>query len=90
MEKHHINRLFLLWLGVILSIAGNIAIDIGRANGQIVTVIGGIIAITGCDLWAHDKNRSWWFALWGLVAPIGYLVMASLKDKSNQQSNIRI
>jgi hypothetical protein len=87
MAKHNINRLFLLWLGAIMSIAGNIAIDTGHANGQIATVIGGIIAIIGCDLWAHDKNRSWLFALWGLAAPIGYLVMASLKDKSNQQSN---
>jgi hypothetical protein len=90
MEKHNINRLFLLWLGAILSMAGNIAIDTDRANGQIATIIGGIVAIIGCDLWARDKNRSWWFALWGLVAPIGYLMMASLKDKSNQQSNIHI
>ena len=43
-----------------------------------------IIAIIGCELWAHEKNRSWLFALWGLVAPIGYLVMASLKDKTLQ------
>jgi hypothetical protein len=87
MAKNNRDRLFLLWLGAILSVAGNVAIDTGRPNGQIATVIGGIIAIIGCDLWAHDKNRSWVFALWGLAAPIGYLVMASLKDKSKRQSN---
>jgi uncharacterized membrane protein HdeD (DUF308 family) len=86
-KNNNINRLFLLWLGAIMSIAGNIAIDTGRSKGQIATIIGGIIAIIGCELWAHEKNRSWLFALWGLAAPIGYLVMVSLKDNSNQQSN---
>ena len=87
MAKNNIQKLFLLWLGAIMSIAGNIAIDTGRPNGQIATIIGGIIAIIGCNLWARDKNRSWLFALWGLAAPIGYLAMASLKDKSNQHPN---
>jgi hypothetical protein len=89
MAKNNTDRFFLLWLGAILSIVGNIAIDTGRYNGQIATVIGGIIAIIGCNLWARDKNRSWLFALWGLAAPIGYLAMTCLKDKSVQQSNIR-
>jgi hypothetical protein len=89
MAKNNIQKLFLLWLGAIMSIAGNVAIDTGRSNGQIATVIGGIIAIIGCDLWAHDKNRSWLFALWGLAAPIGYLAMASLKDKSAQSNSYR-
>jgi hypothetical protein len=76
------HRIALLWFGAILSISGNAAIEIGRPDGAIATVIGVIMAITGCYLWTRDKNRAPGFALWGLLAPIGYLAIMSLKDKS--------
>ena len=73
-----------LALGVILSIDGDVAVDTGRADDKVAAVIGGIIAIIGCHLWAHDKNRPWMFVLWGLAAPIVYLSMMPLKDKTLQ------
>ena len=84
-KKKIAHRIALLWFGAILSISGNVAIEIGRPNGAIATVIGVIMAMTGCYLWTRDKNRASGFALWGLIAPIGYLAIMSLKDKSAQQ-----
>ena len=84
-KKKIVHRIALLWFGAILSISGNIAIEIGRPDGAIATVIGVIMAMTGCYLWTRDKNRASSFALWGLLAPIGYLAIMSLKDKSKQQ-----
>ena len=84
-KKKSAHRIALLWFGAILSISGNVAIEIGRPNGAIATVIGVIMAMTGCYLWTRDKNRASGFALWGLIAPIGYLAIMSLKDKSAQQ-----
>ena len=83
-KKKSSHRIALLWFGAILSIIGNIAIEIGRPAGAIATVMGVIMAMTGCYLWARDKNRASGFALWGLLAPIGYLAIMSLKDKSTQ------
>ena len=83
-KKKNAHRIALLWFGAILSISGNVAIEIGRPNGAIATVIGVIMAMTGCYLWTRDKNRASGFTLWGLLAPIGYLAIMSLKDKSPQ------
>jgi hypothetical protein len=83
-KKKNADRTALLWFGAILSINGNIAIEIGRPYGAIATVIGVIMATTGCYLWTRDKNRATGFALLGLLAPIGYLAIMSLKDKSPQ------
>ena len=84
-KKKSSHRIALLWLGAILSISGNIAIEIGRPDGAIATVIGVIMAMTGCYLWTRNKNRASGFALWGLLTPIGYLAIMTLKDKSPQQ-----
>ena len=45
-KNNNINRLFLLWLGAIMSIAGNIAIDTGRSKGQIATIIFSFISLS--------------------------------------------
>jgi hypothetical protein len=84
-KKKSSHRIALLWFGAILSISGNIAIEIGRPDGAIATVIGVIMAMTGCYLWTRNKNRASGFALWGLLTPIGYLAIMTLKDKSPQQ-----
>jgi len=47
-KKKSSHRIALLWFGAILSISGNIAIEIGRPDGAIATVIGVIMAMTGC------------------------------------------
>jgi hypothetical protein len=83
-KKKSAHRIALLWFGAILSICGNVAIEIGRPAGAIATVIGVVLAMTGCYLWTRDKNRASGFALWGLLAPVGYIAIMSLRDKSTQ------
>jgi hypothetical protein len=83
-KKKSTLRYVLLWAGAILTVAGNVAFNTGRTNGEVGTVVGVIVAVTGCYLWTRDKNRAWGFALWGTVAPIGYLAIMTLKDKSTQ------
>jgi hypothetical protein len=84
-KKKSTHRIALLWFGAILSISGNVAIEIGRPDGAIAMVIGVVMATTGCYLWTRDKNRALGFALWGLLAPVGYLAIMSMRDKSTQQ-----
>lgn len=40
------------------------------------------LIIIGCILWSLGKNRSWAFGFWGFIAPIGFLGISLLKDKS--------
>ena len=89
-KKKRTLRYFLLWAGAILIVAGNVAFDTGRTNGEVGTVVGVIMAVIGCHLWTRDKNRAWGFSLWGLLATIGYLAIMTLKDKSDTQPNSRM
>jgi len=89
-KKKSALRYVLLWSGAILAVVGNVAFNTGRPNGEVGTVVGVIMAVIGCHLWTRDKNRAWGFSLWGLLAPIGYLAIMTLKDKSDTQSNSRM
>jgi hypothetical protein len=44
--------------------------------------VGMVAVLWGCFLWCQLKNRAWGFMFWGLLAPIGLLGIACLKDKS--------
>ncbi len=45
-------------------------------------VAGLILVLIGCYRWTKEKNRHWVFTLWGLLAPIGLLGIALLRDKT--------
>jgi hypothetical protein len=81
-KKKSTHRIALLWFGAILTVSGNLAMELGHPDGSVATIIGVVMATSGCYLWTGDKNRASVFALWGLLAPIGYLAIMSLKDKS--------
>lgn len=49
----------------------------------IITTIALILSIVGCYLWSVGKRRSGWFSLFGILAPIGFIVIASLRDKND-------
>ena len=89
-KKKSTLRYVLLWSGAILAVVGNVAFDTGHTNGEVGTIVGVIMAVIGCDMWVRDKNRACGFSLWGLLAPIGYLAIMTLKDKSDTQSNSRM
>ncbi|MBA7563999.1 hypothetical protein ES708_05661 [subsurface metagenome] len=44
-------------------------------------VIGVALLLWGCWNWTKFKGRSGWWMLWGLLAPIGLIALAVLKDK---------
>jgi len=44
--------------------------------------LGLVLAVVGCVLWAQRKNRHWLFGFWGLLAPIGFLGVSLLRDRS--------
>jgi len=68
------------WLGTIIGwIGSRIPWDYWLA----VWIIGIVLAVVGSVLWAQRKNRHWAFGLWGLLAPIGFLGISLLKDKSS-------
>jgi cyanate permease len=85
-KKKSAIRPALLWFGAIVIVMGNVAMEGDYANGYIASVAGIAAALIGCYLWTREKNRAWEFALWGLLAPIGYLGIMFLKDKTTQQS----
>jgi len=48
--------------------------------------IGGLgLTLCGCYLWTRAKNRHFAHMFWGLITPLGLIVLYSLKDKSKQQ-----
>jgi len=51
----------------------------------IMLSLGIYLILQGSYWWAKEKGRSGWWCLMGLLAPIGYLVLMSLKDKRLEQ-----
>lgn len=51
------------------------------ALGYVLVVAAVAVYIFGAYNWAKYKGRSPWFCLWGLIAPIGLLVVVFLEDK---------
>jgi len=75
------------WLGAITASIGSrlaYVFDFWLA----IVFIGLAITMIGCVLWTQRKHRHIAFALWGLLAPIGFLGIALLKDK--QINNLEI
>ena len=52
------------------------------AIGGSLWLVGISCMLYGCYIWATRKKRHWAFMLWGLIAPIGFIGIAVLKDKS--------
>jgi hypothetical protein len=41
-------------------------------------------SVFGCYLWAKIKGRHWIWMIFGLLAPIGFLMLAVLRDKNKK------
>jgi len=89
------NRNFGIWLGA-AALAAYYIIGAGAAlSGR--TTIGDYIAVAAilglvsaaaggsfvcaCYYWAKYKNRSAWLAILGLLAPLGFIPLALMKDE---------
>ena len=42
------------------------------------------LILQGCYMWTQNKNRHWAFMFWGILAPIGLLGIALLRNKSGE------
>ena len=67
------------WEGIAIVIIGD---SLTWDYGFIVSLVGIVTTIAGCVLWARRKKRHWAFGIWSLLAPIGFLGISLLKDKS--------
>jgi len=77
------------WLGVIIMYVTEYWLAYVFDYWLAILMVGLAITIVGCALWAQRKCRHVAFALWGLLAPIGFLGIAFLKDKSQEAGRKR-
>jgi uncharacterized BrkB/YihY/UPF0761 family membrane protein len=54
-----------------------------------LTILFAILSVAGCYYWAKYKARNKKWALLGLAAPIGWLILMFLKDKRIPSVEIR-
>jgi thiol:disulfide interchange protein len=67
-----------LVLGVILAVVGRFL----GAFGLLVSLVGLGLILVGCYRWTREKDRHWVFMFWGLLAPVGLLGIALLRNKT--------
>jgi hypothetical protein len=67
-----IGGVILLWVGQ----------EISGGGGIFLITMGVIAAVWGSYTWAKEKRHSGWWSLLGMIAPIGYLGLMLLSDKS--------
>jgi hypothetical protein len=91
MKKKENNISLLLGVpGLILQIAGYFVTSAAQQQGAPtligngLTLVGTILLISGLCFYAIAKGRSPLWGLMGLLSCIGLLVLAVLKDKSNE------
>ncbi|MDD5510794.1 MAG: hypothetical protein PHI12_08290 [Dehalococcoidales bacterium] len=72
-------RTGLIWAGVVLSYIGNLFNSDARI---LFAVVGMALVLWGCYIWCKLKNRNIAWGLFGLLAPIGLIVLCKLRDKT--------
>ena len=77
-------RNFLIWSGLICEL---VAQPLPIAFSIILSIIGIGIVLCGCWNWAKYKGRNGWWAAWGLLAPIGLIALANMKDEYKEIEN---
>ncbi len=81
-EQFESTRTTCCWLGVAGGILANIFMAFSPGFGYMLLFGALILDVVGCYNWAKAKARSPWFCLWGVLAPIGFLGVALLSDRS--------
>jgi len=92
--KRSAKRIACCIIGVILISIGGAVAGMGAeyydwtefdTTAAVLIPLGIYLVLQGSYWWAKEKGRSGWWCLMGLLAPIGYLVLMSLKDKRLEQ-----
>ncbi len=81
-EDYRKDRTQYIWGGIGVSIVARIIAVFLPIVGIIISLAALAMIITGCYFWAKSKAQSSWWALFGLIAPIGFIPLALLKDKN--------
>lgn len=75
------------WGAVVLAVIGRVIL-IFISNWMVVLVLSIVfsvgllwLAIWGCYNWAKLKNRSGFWALFGIIAPLGFIPLMLLRTK---------
>jgi len=68
------------WLGVVVSYVGTFT------EIWFLSIFGFVVALIGTFFWAVSKKRHWAFGFWGILAPIGFLGVALLKDRNSEKT----
>lgn len=55
------------------------------STGVKIAIVGIVLVTIGCCLQAHARGRSPLWGLWGILTPLGILIIATLKDKQPNQ-----
>jgi cytochrome bd-type quinol oxidase subunit 2 len=82
----------LVWTGTIITIICNVIVqksdsDIVYWVASTIGFISLVLALYGCYYWAKYKSRRGWWALFGILTLLGYIVLMALSDK-NKDLNV--
>ena len=89
MEQYRKARNRGIWASLIIGYGGRLLV-LPLSGGNYTTaltlsivlaVIAIAVSIWACVNWARMKNRSPWWSLWGIAAPLGYIPLAILRTK---------
>ena len=85
-EDIHIRK---IWKGVLIVI-GLTLVVLGLALGDefnlfIMVTMGMALVLGGCGIWVGDKNRNSAHVLWGLLPPVGFIIIMLLEDRSGEK-----
>ena len=79
-EEYRKQRNVAVWSGLGLLILSRILASIWLLS-LLIWLVGLGVVIWGSWSWAKYKGRSGWWALWGLLAPVGFIPLALMRDK---------
>ncbi len=68
----------LVWSGLICM---GVTRALPLAFSIIISILGVGLVLSGCWYWAKYKGKSGWWAMWGLLAPIGFIALSNIKDE---------
>lgn len=86
LKEYKMQAILGIWGGVLFFVVGYAVAaktSVGYLYfGRLVMIGGYILSVCGGFMYARGKGHSWPTGLWGLLGPLGLLVLYVLKDKS--------
>ncbi len=78
-------RTILLIIGTSIGYLSLLPSQLAVAYSMLVIAL--CISVYGCYLWAILKGRHWIWMIFGLLAPAGFVILAILQNKRQNQLN---